>query len=88
MKNNSLAKFTLDEGTKTVRAGQCYMMHISWFVPDQTGYQGGNLEKAYPDCKYVLLQRSFRWRDPNALFGVVLRDDADTDVPNADRYNL
>ena len=84
---DTLTQFTLDEAMKTVRANQCYMMHISWFVPDRTGYQGENLEEAYPDCKYVLLQKYVRWRKPNAIFGVVLRDNADTDVPSAERYN-
>ena len=68
-----LQKFSLDDAKKMLRAGEVYAMHISWFNPTMNGGIS-SLESDYPDCGYVLINRNMNYRNPKAIFGVVIAE--------------
>ena len=70
--SKALQEFSADDALKMVRGGEFYLMHTSWFNPNTTGYQGGNIEEDYPDHDFVLLDHHVLvWRDPKAVVGIV-----------------
>ena len=69
-----ISEFSVDNALKMMRGGEILIMHVSWFSPSRTGYQGIDLDSLYPDCTFVLVSADINkhWRDPKSLFGVVI----------------